>query len=330
SQGRDLTVGWDVSGAQRKAVLDFSVRAEADSGFAESLRSISGKASRFRELFSDDAPLSVSASWMLNEQERKALVQLLQASEQETRAGVQSLSGEAGADDAAAAPGSDAVGQIFGSLKQTVEAGHIDMFARFVPQESGKFVLIGGMQLADGKEFGRGLGELTGLLKDHAKLAALSRNIDSHRGVMFHRLEGKQIRRQDEQVYGEHPGLYLGTGESTLWFAVGGSDSLAELKLAMDRTVEQPPVTEDQAVAPFRLAARINRWIQLNPPGVDARPGQQIAAQAFGAGGDTLLVDIRPTEDGIRLRVTLGEAFLRMIGLGAGRQFDRRMEREGL
>ena len=337
TQGRDVTIGWDVSGGQRKAVLDVQVRATADSSFAESLHAMAGRPGRFRGLFDEQSPLSISMSWLLNERERKSLAEAFAVGEQGVRQKMAELNGGGANGDGAegeAAPaganGGDSVGRIFGALRRTARAGHLDLFAQFVPQENGKFVLTGGMHLVDGALFSRGLTELTERFKDHPALHSLQRNVDSHRGVVFHRLEGKQIRRQDENVYGEHPGLYLGAGENTMWFAVGDSGALSELKRAMDRVAEQPPVVAGQAEAPFRLVARINRWIQLDPPGPDARPGQKLALQAFSRGGDALQVDVRPTDDGARLRVTFGEAFLRLIGMGAGQQFDRRMEREGL
>src|SRR5690606_13957365 len=138
--------------------------------------------------------------------------------------------------------------------------------------------------------------------------------------------------QQDERLFGGKPSVYIGTSDQAVWFAMG-RDPMPELKHAIDVVRESAaraaPVTGG---SPLRVTARLNRWMQLTPNHRGGRgPGEarQLAEQAFAfEDDDALRMDMRPTEHGVRMRLSFDEAFLRFLGMAVGRGHDDNLRRQ--
>jgi len=155
--------------------------------------------------------------------------------------------------------------------------------------------------------------------------------IDGQIDITFHRIEGENASGGDERLFGGKPSVYVGTSDQAVWLGMG-TDPMPELKHAIDLVRESAaraaPVTGG---SPLRVTARLNRWMQLAPNDRGGRgPGEmrQLAEQAFAfEDDDALRMDLRPTEHGVRMRLSFDEAFLRFLGMAVGRGHDENMRR---
>jgi len=317
TDGDKLTIGWDASKENKRAVVDVAIDATEDSKFAKYLKDIGGKKSHFASLVDEDSPLAVSVSWNMDARERKSLGEVLKAARGE-------ISSRLGTDGQ---PSKIADG-LLDALDATATEGHVDGFVRFSGEKPGDYVLVGGLKLATAKSAASSLSQILQRIEENPQLEAVERNVDQHRGVAIHRLLGKNIRDRDERIYGGKPSLYVGIGSKVIWFAVGGNGAITELKKTMDQLAEcAGNARQPAASSPFRFTMHMGRWVGIG--GREGRPrrGGEFAKQAFAKGGDLLRVDIRPTETGGRFRIEMEEGYIRMIGLGLSRRLDRGFNR---
>lgn len=324
TQGENLTVGWNTSEKSRNAVVEFHVNAAPDSKLAKYLKDIGGKRSYFSSLLNRHVPLTASLSWMMDARGKKVLDELLKVAQEQLSSQLPgNQDGTKGAD------ADDSVRRLFKPLAATAQNGHADFFVQFIGEPPGKFVLIGGMRVVDADALGLAVTDILRRIADSPNLADLKLNADSHQGIAFHRIEGKKIRRQDERLYGKKPGLFFGAGGNAVWFAVGGDNAMPELKKAMDQVAERSENAADgrDSNAPLQIVANLSSWVGLDGPadaGTGPQPVRELAREAFSKGADRLRIDIRPTDNGARLRIELDEGFIRLIGLGLARRYDRR------
>lgn len=307
-----MDLGLKASREERRAVFDLNLRATPDSTFAEYLTDLAGRQSYFVGLLRESAPFSLSVSWFMDDREQKTLLEVLEAAE----AAIVTRLAEDERD-------TNPITALFESLKETAAARHLDFFVQFEGQASEKFVLIGGLRLENGNRAGAALRNLLLLLQENPDLESVELDAASHQGVTFHRIQGRTIRRRDQVVYGESPGLYVGCGARTLWFAVGGDDALSKLKEAIDVVLQDLASPSDRApVPPFQIVSNISQWFGLDDE-AELTPRRELALEAFGLGEDRLQLDFQPTDEGARLRLRLDEGFLRFLGLAMARRYDR-------
>jgi hypothetical protein len=241
-QGERLTFGLSVDPQTKRASIEADVQAKPDSGLAQLLQDVAARTSYFASVLREDTPLTFSMSWMMPPSNQKRLADFFEVAEQDIASRLSNaIEGKkveekpTAASVAAEAPKVASTGKpkrggtgkpkkpkipvpqpikdVFDSLRATALTGHIDFFAQFVTDSksngSPQFTLLGGAKVADGTKLASGLTEILKQIKDRPGLAALDFNIDTHKGVTFHRLLGSDIRRSDELMYGGKPALYL-------------------------------------------------------------------------------------------------------------------------
>ncbi len=316
TEGDQVTLGWDASAEARRGVLELSIDAKANSEFARFLTDVSGQKSSFHAMFDEDQPLCLSASWELPPRDREAYAEVASALRDQVELDLLEKD----------LPG-DSVPGLFDAIDATIQSGHMDFCMQFAAPEEGRFVLLGGVRIVGARTFGESLARLLNALRDDPDVAAIELNVDSHEGIAFHRLKGKDASAQDQRTFGGAPSLYVGCSDRALWFAIGTQGSTAYLKPVIDavqRAESEPPATTNNA--PFQLIARISQWMQIpGPDRGDKGPSwrRQLVDEAFSGEDDALRIDVRPTETGGRIRIQFDEAFLRFIALRVGREYDR-------
>lgn len=333
SDGEQLMLGVKADAEMGGAEIELVVDAAPDSEFAQYLDDLASRPSSFSALFDSDEPLSLSASWMLDEHGKTTLTDQVKALAvglqnrlypEETEAEV----------DAERIPGSSqtvptihpTIERVTKPLAATIEEGHIDLFAQFRQADSDQFVLIGGLHLVGGETFAAGLRELLRQLQLRDGAPQIDVDADQHEGIVFHRLGGDAIREQDRRLYGDNSSIYLGSSRRTLWFAIGGPDALRELKLAIDTLLnaEGDPPSREPTV-PFQFVMRAEQWVRL-PESEDPEElvRQQLSREAFSEENDTLRFEVRPTESGVVIRANLDAGFVRLLALALARRYDER------
>lgn len=307
-----ISFGIDASSEQQSVLFDLDIRATPESPFSEYLTNIAGRRSFFECLLNDNSPGSLSLSWSMDEREKDASLEMLDA-------GQDVVAERLGEEDASIG----LAASLFAPMKATVGTGHLDLFAQFLPTEDGKLVLIGALRMQQADQFAAAVRNLLSQLSDTPALRNLELDVDSHQGITFHRLQGAESRRQDVAIYGVEPSLFVGIGRQTMWFAVGGEDALEQLKTSVDIVLEELSAPVDRSpAAPFQIVSHILPWMRLNEPDSPSEP-RQMASQAFRTGGDTVRLDFQPTDDGGRLRLKLDEGFLRLVGMALSDRYDR-------
>jgi hypothetical protein len=314
TQGEELTLGWTISGPDKLAALELVVTADPKSEYAAYLNELRGAQSYFANLLQDTVPLTVSSALLLDKPLKKFLGEVLKAAEAQMPA---ELSAPAAADGAAAA---NPVGDLFKSLNATLETGRADFVVQFVGDPPGPFVLVGGAKVSDGKLLSNALSDILGKLKSSPNLESVQLNTAEHKGVTLHRLQPKTVRPPEERLYGKNMGIYLGAGPEAFWFAVGGDEALPQLREAIDLASKRPG--NDARVVPFQVVVHLASWLGLFDDPNGRNPFPELARDAFSQASDRIVIDLRPFEDGARLRLQFDEGFIRLLGLALARRID--------
>lgn len=319
TEGDEIRIGWDASREQRTGVFEIVLNAQPDSDYAKHLKNFAGTQTMFHSLASDQQPLTIVGSWKLDDREQKSYQEYVLAAREtieqqltEQEQPTESLTG------------------MYDSLTATIENGQIDVCLQFVAPEPEKFVIRGGVKLTGERTFGASLSQFLTQIQSNPDIGQIDVNYAEHQGITIHRL-GKRDEGTDEgeqRLFGGRPSLLVGTGSQALWFAIGTDVALPSMKQAIDlvqQSAGQPPVTASGA-APIQLISRMNGWLQIPPRnrGDDGpRPFRLMAEEAFAGDDDSLRIEVRPTETGVRGRIQLDEGFLRLLGMAIGRQYDR-------
>lgn len=322
-QATDLTIGWKLSRKQHSAVLELALHADRNSLLVKRLSSVAAQQSLFTNLFADQAvPLTAALSWMLDPTERKLAVSLLESARGRLSAQLSKATAPS-TDKEDAERSRQQVTRLFAPLIETARNGHLDAFIRFAGNPPGHFVLVGGVNLAKGKTFSTALADILKRIAPLSGSKDVQPNVATFGGVTMHRIHLKQMHAPQQKLFGEKPSLYLGAAHSTVWFAIGGEDALPVLRKTMGQIARKTSVPTGKT-PPFQLAIRASSWLAMTSGDNKSKPLRDLGRRAFVKGSDMLRLDYRPTDHGARLRMTLGEGFIRFLGLAIAARYDRR------
>lgn len=308
TQGDELTFGWAVATANRQGVLEIVLQGTPGSELSQSLNELAGKRSHFAGSIANGSPLTFSMSWNLDKSGRKTLVKMLEGMQKQMGLDIARTQPNIAA--ATKTPTED----LFRVLTQTATAGHVDSLVQVVGNPTEKFALVGGVKLADATAFSSALSQVVTQLKDNPEMATIQLNSAVHRGVALHRFEAKEISDEETSRYGGRPSVYVGSGEGVFWFSVGADNGLPALKRLMDDTAK--PVPTGVTTAPLTFVANFGQLIDFMSANKEGDDGLQFVRRTFQSGGDALKVEVRPVENGARMRAEFNEAFLKLIARG--------------
>lgn len=320
SHGRYVTLGWDVAPDRKKAVLDIELEARPESELSSYLINVGSKPTQFRGVLSDRSPLAVSLSWALDKSRQQSLVEII-------KAGRESVSpvNPAEAEKIKSDPLLRAAAvSLLDQALATAEQGHLDFFAQMSNVSEGRFAFTAGLKVNDADAVSGPLSNLLGAMGENSPFKEIQRDVDSHRGVSLHKLVPKTVRGPDRALYGEQMAIHVGAGQKAVWLAVGGAEAVPALKKAMDTIADAaagPP--QEGSADPFRMVFNMDAWKELNGEPDRPQPGRELMRKAFEPGSDSLRIDVRPTENGARLRFEFDEGFLRWLALAIAQRVDR-------
>ena len=307
--GEQLTFGLEAKPDEKIAALELMIDAKPESEFSKFMKNIGGRKSIFEPLDSDQSPFSVSVSWKMDRREKEMVVGLVDGFE---LAMTEQL------------PESTAtsIKRMADSLRATAEQEHINGIFQFTPIDRNEFALIGALKLVGSQTFGTALQEILTAVGDLDGIDSVELGVHQHQNVTFHRLVGEKASKEDMRIYGGHPSVYLGSGNGIFWFGLGGDAVLSELDFAIDLMLETPPGTLKGSTAPLQIVFRMLPWLDL-PERENGNPdGRELAQDAMDSGKDAVRIDVRPTENGGRIRMQFEEGFVRLLGLILARQYD--------
>jgi len=183
---------------------------------------------------------------------------------------------------------------------------------------SGKLTVVTGLKVADSVKTAESVAELLTQLKDDPDFSEIKLNAASHHGISIHRLRERHLDELRTRLFAKNAATYLAVGRGVFWVAFGGEDAVSALEKAMDQTGNAPPAGKTTPTnTVFHLTGGTSLWLKSLP---DLLPSGAIAPllrTAFSKGGDSLDVRITAGADGLRFRLELGEAFIRLAGMAA-------------
>lgn len=318
--GEEATLGIKVERENRKGVFEMVLRAKEGSSFAKELMG-QPKPSYFAAAIDSAVPLSLSISGGLDDFTKKQYREFISIGQLEMNRGFAKLPATAAKTEV---PELESIKALFQSVSATVDNGHLDAFTQFHGDPEKNFVVLGGIRLLDGQKFGEGLKDVLGRLKSETTPFSIEMSAASHGDLIFHRLTPNQVRPQDEHTFGAKPAVHIGTDNNALWFVFGGDEALPKLRAAIDRveaSKAHAPKVDD--LVPLQLVLNASQWVKLNARKERPGPLNALARDAFNeSGNDILRMDLRPIENGFRMRVQLENGFIRLLGLGIAKQVD--------
>ena len=312
-----LTIGIDADAEKSEIAFEIVMDAQEDSKLAKEMKRINSKRSYYETLLNEDAPMTFSASLPIVEKDKKFWTDMIDGGALTLQAEL--FGDEVSGDDGALPP---ALTNMFDALRDTVEEGHTNMFMQFYG-EPGAFSIVGGLKLVGGKAVGGGIKDLLERLAADidVEVGSVELDAESHNDISFHHIAAKDAD-EAERVFGDQLGVYIGADNRTLWFAIGGDAAFEKTTELMDILAEPKPANRKRTRrAPFQMIFNISQWLGLD------EDGEGMVLDAFEDGGDRVTVDIRTTDDGMRIRAQAEEGVVRLLGMGIGRRFDRRGER---
>ncbi len=319
--GEEMTIGAKLEQDNKRAFLEAIVRAKPDSSFAKELTG-EVKPSYFRAAIDHNVPLSVSMTGPFNDFQKKQFAQMLKVGEQEANRGLAKLPADAKPDEI---PKLDSTKLLFESVKATVDAGQLDGFVQFFGDPKSDFVIVGGVKLVEGKKFFTGISDILNRVKDTLpENLKLEMSALSHGEAVFHRLSPDKIDAENALVYGDKPSFYFGADNNAAWFAWGGKDAVGKLRETMDKVEESKQhAPKADNLVPFELVLNLSHFTQQRVEKGKPGPFADLAKKSFTQpGSDTLRMDSRPIDNGVRIRIQVENGFLKLIGNGIAKQID--------
>jgi hypothetical protein len=222
-------------------------------------------------------------------------------------------------------PENTPIARVAESLIATAEHGHGDFFFQIVGKPPEKFSLIAGAHVQDGRKLAAALQELLEQVRTRDGAPPIQTNAATHRGIKFHRISFPKIPPQMARFFGEKPSVLVGASSSAVWACIGTDAAFDELKKAIDTVFDRKNVGRRKTtVAPLRVALNVGSWLAMGGQ-EKGRPNDvlNVARKAFEKGGDGIRIEVQTTEKAMRLRAQLDEGFIRFLGLGVARAYER-------
>lgn len=277
-----LTFGLDVTEEERSVNIDLVVDAIKGSQMLKEILSSTERPSYFIPLLDDNAAMSLSMSSMMAEREKEAYTQMMDGVRMEVARLIEENQLGAVPDE------NSPIGQALTAVQKTLEEGHMDVFAQFYRDSSGKLAIVWAGRVQEGDAINSGMMDLLTRLRDIEEIkraGEMQIGAGEHLGVTFHRLTFAAQPPEAVAVFGDNVGLTIGIGSTAIWGVIGGEESLATLKGVMDQLEAGTASTADRRTPPnFRVIFNINQLVEMaetaRTVGRDARAARELAAGA--------------------------------------------------
>jgi len=310
-----ITFGLKVEQEEQAVNIDVVVDALDGSKFMKEIFQSTEKPSYFIPLLDDAAAVSLSMSSIMAERDKTAYIEMLEGVKMEVIRLI---------DENKLGPTPDensAIGQALSAIQKTLEERHVDVFAQFYRDSSGKLAIVWAARIVEGDAMAAGLLDAATRLRDVAdikKAGDLQIGAAEHLGITFHRLVFAAQPPEAVGVFGEKAGITIGIGSTAIWGVIGGEESLATLTGVMDKLEEavQSP-TERRTPPNFRIIVNVNQLVEMatiaETAGSTARAEKEKAAAALAAASRAS--EPKPPAEPVRNG-----------GLNGGREGSRRAE----
>lgn len=232
----------------------------------------------------------------------------------------------------------DAIGEIFGSLASTLEAGHLDFRLTSHRGEEHTDYLLG-LRITRGNQLAQAIPVA---LEQLVAQVDAQYAVDAIEQIPVHRMTLGRVSELfdewDAPPGADHP-VWFAVGRQTLWLA-WKSDVSPEIPVAMRNALSAPPVPVVRPRFPFLARLHAESWFSSPEPGIgddgandirksvataedpdDERRAEQlrqldqVVQVSFREQPDGLQLDVRPTDTGLKIRVTCEEGLITWLAV---------------
>jgi hypothetical protein len=243
---------------QHLANLDFLVDVRKGSSLLNEIFESTTKPSYFAPLINDNAAVSLSVSQVMADRDQVRCVGVLDGFKKELARQVVEKQLGSELDD------TSPVFAALTSLQETLQDGHLDVFAQCYKDPDGQLVVVAALRVLGGETIAAGLTNMLNRLLGQDGLKNLQIAYGEHAGVQFHRIGFGDTDVGRMAILGADPGLVAGCGPRSMWFGIGGDETLDTVSGVMDSLLaayEQP--TQPARSSNTRIVVNLNQIIEL-------------------------------------------------------------------
>lgn len=289
-----ITIGFDVVQEEHAVNIDFVIDALEGTKLLKEILQSTERPSYFIPLLDENAAVSLSMSSMMADRDKEAYIEMMDGIRMEVTRLIEKNKLGATPDE------NSPIGKGLSAIQKSLEVGHVDVFAQFYRDSSGKLAIVGASRVEEGDAMGAGILDAMTRLKDVDEIkqaGTLQIGSGEHQGITFHRLTFAQQPAEAVEVFGKDIGMTVGVGARSVWAVLGGDESYNTLKGVMDQLEESNQTPQEFRTPPnFRVIMNINQLVEMatiaDTVGKKAREARE---QAAGAEATTKLENPTPS-----------------------------------
>jgi hypothetical protein len=292
-----VTVGWNISQPERKALLDLTLTGMKRSKLAGQFSSLQLTESKMSRFIDPAAAVRITAAFDYNANFRDFVAQMLEIVRADALQGVKDKPEEE----------QQARRQFADTLVKAFDRDRLD-FSMQIQGDPGSVVVLYGWTSPKADEVRKELEALKG------DPAADLEMIDQYRDCPIYRTRTAASLNNA----GPDARFYLAVSKSVIWAALGGDSAVGALKKALDREAAEQPAAASRL--PLEAVIRASQWKSILENVDDGM--QAVLSKAVEKGDDQIRLELAGIENGMRLRATVGDAILRVFGFAIEKTFE--------
>ena len=309
NQGNEIALGARLDPEQKSAFIELDVAGTRDSKLAKFFQKMTGKRSFFGNLLGRPATVTTSLSLQLDQNQRKLVAAYINALRKDSLAKFD--------DEIEKSDFLKIADPLFKNLQQTAETGHLDLFAQLLGTERGQFTILGGVKLSTSNEMPDRLQDLIEFLADgdadNGMLNKFEFEIDSINSLPVHRVPIQPDQEGGKRMFGENAFLHVYATPQALWGAFGNEDAAQVLREAVEGVAQPSDPSEDRNRVPLRFVMHANNWLALVDENQESDRFDKLS-HSFASDNDAMVLEIRPTDTGVRIRTEFQSGFISLMG----------------
>lgn len=303
-----MTLGLDVDQKSKLIALDLNLTPKTGTPLAASLANYSKTTSFFASIAGADAAGSLNFAMPISDNIREFFRDAIRSGTDQARAEIDKS--EKLQTDEQKKIVKDLLDRVMKVIEATGDTGKVDGAIVINTASDGKAQIVGACSIAQGDELAKIIDDAVKQNAGQPGFEKFKLDVAKHGGARIHSFE-PELEGENKENISPGPG-HLAIRSDAVYVAVGG-DSLAAVKTAIDKTGKGSSIRP-----PVSIRAQPSKLVALFGKGDD--PNIKLAREAFTGDGDHMSLELLPVERGARLRLELGEGFLRFIALSVSQQ----------
>ncbi len=312
--GQHVVAGISLGTEHEGMSIDWELRLDSESWLIDSLQASVLTTSHFASQLAEPEPATFSMAWQLPENARRILLEAVDVGYQQAL------------DNADDEGGRHVIEQLYKTVQATAETGKFDLFGQMVGEPPQRLVFVGGLAIAGDDVLAETVAQVLPYAAQAPQVKELDMNVGQAGNVAIHRVVPTEMREQERRLYGDDAAFYFGVGDGAIWLAVGEDHALDVLTDVI--TNNEGVAANSEGEPHFQFNIHLSDWVvladSLSDGSDDQRRFFEAAREAFAQPDDDLLqFDIRPSKDGLHVRLHLDEGYIRLFGIAVANNINR-------